>query len=65
QITVNNIHLRYEDQLSLSGEGGGAATQPLPLSIGLTLGELLVQTADEKWNPTYVAGENREDGVQR
>uniref|UniRef100_A0A671VVB0 Vacuolar protein sorting 13 homolog C n=1 Tax=Sparus aurata TaxID=8175 RepID=A0A671VVB0_SPAAU len=40
QVKISSIHLRYEDDLS--------DTQR-PLSIGLTLSELSLQTADENW----------------
>lgn len=50
QITVKNIHVRYEDELSLDD----GVTVPRPLSAGVTLRELVVQTVDEHWTPTYV-----------
>ena len=50
QITVKNIHIRYEDELSLDD----GVTVPRPLSAGVTLRELVVQTVDEHWTPTYV-----------
>ncbi|CAM9181313.1 unnamed protein product, partial [Ectocarpus fasciculatus] len=51
QITVKNIHIRYEDELSLDD---GTGTVPRPLSAGITLRQLVVQTVDEHWTPTYV-----------
>ncbi|CAM9474569.1 unnamed protein product, partial [Phaeothamnion confervicola] len=45
QVTVKNIHLRYEDVLS---DPRG------PLSLGLTLGQLSLQTTDGEWNAMYV-----------
>ncbi|CAM9729590.1 unnamed protein product [Ectocarpus sp. 6 AP-2014] len=53
QITVKNIHIRYEDELSLDD---GTGTVPRPLSAGITLRQLVVQTVDEQWTPTYVQG---------
>ncbi|XP_036950284.1 vacuolar protein sorting-associated protein 13C isoform X4 [Acanthopagrus latus] len=40
QVKISSIHLRYEDDLS---------DPQRPLSIGLTLSELSLQTADENW----------------
>lgn len=48
---MKNIHIRYEDELSLEDV---AAAVPRPLSAGVTLRELVVQTVDEHWTPTYV-----------
>lgn len=48
---MKNIHIRYEDELSLD-DGTGAV--PRPLSAGITLRQLVVQTVDEHWTPTYV-----------
>lgn len=54
---MKNIHIRYEDELSLDDGGvgveGGDAV-PRPLSAGVTLRKLVVQTVDENWTPTYV-----------
>lgn len=58
QITVKNIHLRYEDELSLGGVDAGGNGVPRPLSAGITLRKLVVQTVDENWVPTYVRGES-------
>lgn len=45
------------------GEGGTAV--PRPLSAGVTLKRLVVQTVDENWTPTYVqetsSGDNRSE----
>ncbi|CAM9596148.1 unnamed protein product, partial [Ectocarpus sp. 12 AP-2014] len=46
QITVKNIHIRYEDELSLDD---GTGTVPRPLSAGIMLRQLVVQTVDEQW----------------
>ncbi|XP_023807842.1 vacuolar protein sorting-associated protein 13C isoform X3 [Oryzias latipes] len=40
QVKISSIHLRYEDDLS---------DPQRPLSIGLTLSELSLQTTDENW----------------
>lgn len=60
QITVKNIHIRYEDELSLDNRGvgvDGGVNVPRPLSVGVTLRELVMQTVDENWTPTNVQGE--------
>nr|XP_057926418.1 vacuolar protein sorting-associated protein 13A isoform X3 [Doryrhamphus excisus] len=42
QVKISNIHVRYEDDV----------TNPLcPLSFGVSLGNLSLQTSDENWNP--------------
>ncbi|GCB63984.1 hypothetical protein scyTo_0011691, partial [Scyliorhinus torazame] len=46
QIKITSIHVRYED----------AITDPLrPISVGVTLGELSLQTADENWTPCILS----------
>ncbi|XP_061592670.1 intermembrane lipid transfer protein VPS13C isoform X5 [Cololabis saira] len=40
QVTISNIHLRYEDDVS---------DPQRPLSMGVTLSELSLQTTDENW----------------
>uniref|UniRef100_A0A3P8UT30 Chorein N-terminal domain-containing protein n=1 Tax=Cynoglossus semilaevis TaxID=244447 RepID=A0A3P8UT30_CYNSE len=42
QVKITSIHLRYEDDLS---------DPQRPLSLGVTLSELSLQTADENWKP--------------
>ncbi|XP_028257848.1 vacuolar protein sorting-associated protein 13C isoform X2 [Parambassis ranga] len=42
QVKVSSIHLRYEDDLS---------DPQHPLSMGVTLSELSLQTTDENWKP--------------
>ncbi|KAI8072416.1 hypothetical protein BC940DRAFT_233832 [Gongronella butleri] len=46
QFSVNNIHLRYEDDLSVPGHR---------LAIGLTLSELSAITTDENWIPRTIS----------
>ncbi|XP_054629024.1 vacuolar protein sorting-associated protein 13A isoform X3 [Dunckerocampus dactyliophorus] len=42
QVKISNIHVRYEDDV----------TNPFcPLSFGVSLGNLSLQTSDENWNP--------------
>ncbi|XP_048376854.1 intermembrane lipid transfer protein VPS13C isoform X4 [Stegostoma tigrinum] len=46
QIKITSIHVRYED----------AITDPSrPISVGVTLGELSLQTADENWTPCILS----------
>lgn len=45
QITVKNIHVRYEDSISAPGH---------PFALGVTLQEFSAVSADGKWNPTYI-----------
>jgi len=45
QITVKNIHLRYEDSISAPGH---------PFAIGLTLEEFSAISTDGEWKPTYI-----------
>jgi len=42
QISIKNIHIRYEDRVNTEGK---------PFALGITLGELLVTTTDSMWNP--------------
>ena len=45
QVTVRNVHIRYEDCLS----------DPLhPFTMGITLAELSAVSTDENWEPTFV-----------
>ncbi|KAM4675969.1 intermembrane lipid transfer protein VPS13C [Discoglossus pictus] len=42
QVKITNIHIRYEDDI----------TDPtIPVSVGVTLGELSLQTSNEAWTP--------------
>lgn len=45
QITVKNIHIRYEDSISAPGH---------PFAAGLTLEEFSAVSTDGEWNPTYI-----------
>lgn len=45
QITVKNIHVRYEDSISAPGH---------PFALGLTLQEFSAISTDGKWKPTYI-----------
>ncbi len=45
QITVRNIHIRYEDAIS---------NPEHPFSAGLTLAEFSAVSTDSDWNPTFI-----------
>ncbi|KXJ86769.1 hypothetical protein Micbo1qcDRAFT_218953 [Microdochium bolleyi] len=45
QVTVKNIHVRYEDSISAPGH---------PFALGLTLGEFSAVSTDGEWKPTFI-----------
>ncbi|CEL57657.1 Vacuolar protein sorting-associated protein 13 OS=Saccharomyces cerevisiae (strain ATCC 204508 / S288c) GN=VPS13 PE=1 SV=1 [Rhizoctonia solani AG-1 IB] len=45
QITVKNIHIRYEDSISAPGH---------PFSAGITLAGFTASSVDENWIPTFI-----------
>ncbi|KAG8709546.1 hypothetical protein FRC08_018268, partial [Ceratobasidium sp. 394] len=45
QVTVKNIHIRYEDSISAPGH---------PFSAGITLAGFTAQSVNEKWVPTFI-----------
>jgi vacuolar protein sorting-associated protein 13A/C len=45
QITVKNIHVRYEDSISAPGH---------PFALGLTLSEFSAVSTDGEWKPTFI-----------
>ncbi|KAF2739591.1 vacuolar protein sorting-associated protein 13 [Polyplosphaeria fusca] len=47
QVSVKNVHIRYEDSISDPGH---------PFAIGLTLSELSAVSTDENWKPTFIQG---------
>ncbi|XP_008285200.1 intermembrane lipid transfer protein VPS13A isoform X2 [Stegastes partitus] len=50
QVKISNIHVRYEDDV----------TNPnCPLSFGVSLKKLSLQTADENWNPSLLDENSR------
>ncbi|GAA94842.1 hypothetical protein E5Q_01496 [Mixia osmundae IAM 14324] len=54
QITVKNIHVRYEDRLSVPGH---------PFSVGLTLAGFSAVSTDEHWQPTFL--HNSDKGIHK
>ena len=47
QVTVKNIHIRYEDSISDPGH---------PFSLGITLADFSAISTDENWKPTFIQG---------
>ncbi|KJK94605.1 Vacuolar protein sorting-associated protein [Metarhizium anisopliae BRIP 53284] len=45
QVTVKNIHVRYEDSISAPGH---------PFALGLTLEEFSAVSTDGQWKPTFI-----------
>ena len=45
QISVKNIHLRYEDSIAAPGH---------PFALGVTLKEFSAVSTDENWRPTWI-----------
>ncbi|KAM3559636.1 hypothetical protein MY1884_003345 [Beauveria asiatica] len=45
QVTVKNIHVRYEDSISAPGH---------PFALGLTLEEFSAISTDSQWKPTFI-----------
>lgn len=46
QVTIKNIHIRYEDDSILTEN---------PYSVGLTLKELSAVSTDENWTPSFIS----------
>ncbi|SPQ24240.1 69ce8ed1-3762-4d61-b82d-7a61ebbcd3f7 [Thermothielavioides terrestris] len=45
QVTVKNIHVRYEDAISAPGH---------PFALGITLEEFSAVSTDSEWTPTFI-----------
>ncbi|KAL4891857.1 hypothetical protein BDV59DRAFT_59444 [Aspergillus ambiguus] len=45
QISIKNVHFRYEDSVASPGH---------PFALGLTLKELSAVSTDSEWNPTFI-----------
>ncbi|KZF24832.1 vacuolar protein sorting-associated protein 13 [Xylona heveae TC161] len=45
QVTIKNIHIRYEDSISAAGH---------PFALGLTLQEFSAVSTDADWKPTFI-----------
>lgn len=49
QVTVKNIHIRYEDSISAPGH---------PFALGMTLEEFSAVSTDGQWKPTFIQDSN-------
>ncbi|KAF2812089.1 vacuolar protein sorting-associated protein-like protein vps13 [Mytilinidion resinicola] len=47
QVSIKNIHIRYEDSISDPGH---------PFALGITLEEFSAVSTDENWTPTFIQG---------
>ncbi|KAA1090635.1 hypothetical protein PGT21_008107 [Puccinia graminis f. sp. tritici] len=47
QLRIKNVHIRYEDKLSVPGH---------PFSVGFTLAELSAVSTDENWQESFIVG---------
>jgi vacuolar protein sorting-associated protein 13A/C len=47
QVTVKNIHIRYEDSIADPGH---------PFALGITLADFSAVSTDENWKPTFIQG---------
>jgi vacuolar protein sorting-associated protein 13A/C len=47
QVSVKNIHIRYEDSIADPGH---------PFALGVTLAEFSAVSTDENWKPTFIQG---------
>lgn len=47
QLRIKNVHIRYEDKISVPGH---------PFSVGLTLAELSAVSTDENWEESFLIG---------
>lgn len=47
QVTIKNIHIRYEDSISDPGH---------PFALGVTLADFSAISTDENWKPTFIQG---------
>lgn len=45
QLSIRNVHFRYEDSIASPGH---------PFAVGLTLKELSAVSTDSEWNPTFI-----------
>jgi vacuolar protein sorting-associated protein 13A/C len=54
QISINNIHIRYEDDVSNPGHR---------FALGITLHKLSAQSTDGQWNETFI--EQASDAIHK
>lgn len=49
QISIKNVHFRYEDSIASPGH---------PFAVGVTLKELSAVSTDGEWNPTFIQSDS-------
>ncbi|KAJ5544940.1 Vacuolar protein sorting-associated protein 13 [Penicillium sp. DV-2018c] len=49
QISIKNVHFRYEDSIASPGH---------PFAVGVTLKELSAVSTDSEWNPTFIQSDS-------
>lgn len=63
QVTIKNIHVRYEDKLSVPGVRSlsSKASPPIltlptqhPFAVGVTLAEFTAVSTDDTWEPAFI-----------
>ena len=50
QVTIKNIHIRYEDSIAAPGH---------PFALGVTLKELSAVSTDENWTPKFIQSSSK------
>ncbi|KAI0308206.1 hypothetical protein B0F90DRAFT_1833497 [Multifurca ochricompacta] len=50
QVTVKNVHIRYEDKISVPGH---------PFAVGVTLSSFSAVSVDENWVPAFIEGSSK------
>lgn len=50
QVTVKNVHIRYEDNISVPGH---------PFAVGITLSSFSAVSVDENWVPAFIEGSSK------
>jgi vacuolar protein sorting-associated protein 13A/C len=50
QVTVKNVHIRYEDNISVPGH---------PFAVGVTLSSFSAVSVDENWVPAFIEGSSK------
>ncbi len=51
QVSIKNIHIRYEDSMNFQE----------PLSLGLTMEKLEIETTNEQWEPEFIDRTHQEN----
>lgn len=50
QVTIKNVHIRYEDNISVPGH---------PFAVGATLSSFSAASVDENWKPAFIEGSSK------